>query len=179
MKSIKNLLVAVLVFSLATPAFADDFVNSVLGAAIGGAAGSKIGKGNGRKAAIVAGALGGAFLGGNADQGTERRHRETLRAMERQDDYGSAYAPSSQRMGMAQVQQRQVVEYVDVAPVRRVAAAPVSTCDTEYYEGEYDPDMAQAYCRGQQQRLRQEYAQAKRMKEQALQAAYQAGLQGQ
>lgn len=181
MKSIKNIFIAALILTLSVPAVADDFINGVLGSAIGAAAGSKIGKGNGRKAAIVAGALGGAFIGGNADQGTERRHRENLQMQKYAiDNQPVGYAGNAQRVVYEQVPQRQVVEYIEPAVQRRqVVQQRNSGCDEEYYNGEFDPEVAQAYCAGLIERQRQAINRSKKDKERAIRAAYAAGYNGQ
>lgn len=175
MKSIKTLIIAVLSFSLAAPAFADNqLIDSLIGSAVGAAAGSKIGKGNGRKAAMVAGALGGAWLGSTIGDDSERRHRETLRS--------NAYQTSAERNGYVSSAER--IEYVEQPVQRRqVIVRPsqqmMQDCDTENYNGEYDPEMAQAYCRGQAERERMEARRIQRERARAVQNAYQAGLQGQ
>lgn len=199
MKSIKQFFVALVILSLSVPALADDFINSVLGAAIGGAAGSKIGNGNGRKAAIVAGALGGAFLGGNADQSTERRHRETLqnqsdnttRMMDSHQNNGyrsnvqeTTYIQPT-RMVSQYVEQpsRTVVEYVEPVVERRVRQAPQQQqgngCgNEEYYDGQYNPEAAQAFCRGMVERKKAEQARRRTQQDQVVRDAYNAGLTG-
>lgn len=183
MNYVKSFIVAVMIAAFAIPAQADDFINAVLGAGLGAAAGSKVGNGNGRKAAIAVGALGGAFLGGNADQATERRHREMLHAQgymtsaERNEleRNNRGYVPPQQVAYREPVRQYAQSEYYEQRPVR---AVPVSTCDTEYYKGEYNPDLAQAFCRGQMQRERLEYAQLQRERARQADQAYQEGLQG-
>lgn len=189
MKTIKQFFVAVMILALSVPAMADNqVIDSLIGGAIGGAAGNQIGKGRGKQAATVAGALAGAWLGGSIGDDSGKRHRENLRSQQYQaDNQSGGYAGStggSQRVVYEQAPQRQVIEYVDQPVQRRQVIRQqqqpqASDCDTEYYDGEYDPDMAQAYCRGQQQRQRQEFIRMKREKERAVQAAFQAGLQGQ
>lgn len=185
MKTIKTLIIAVLSFALAAPAFADNqFIDGLIGAVAGTAVGSKVGKGNGRKAAMVAGALGGAWLGNTIGDDSERQHRETLRA--------NAYQTSAERNGYVSTSQRsyvaaparQEIEYVEQPVQRRQVMVRQSQqtmqdCDTENYNGEFDPEMAQAYCRGQAERARVEQRRMQREKQIAMQQAYQAGLQGQ
>lgn len=185
MKSIKTLIIAVLSLALAAPAFADNqLIDSLIGAAVGTAAGSKVGKGNGRKAAMVAGALGGAWVGSTIGDDSERRHRETLRSNAWQTSAERNGYVSSAESNYQPAPRYQEVEYV-AQPVQRQQVIvrqsyqPMQDCDTENYNGEYDPEMAQAYCRGQAERARIEARRMQREKERAIQNAYQAGLRGQ
>lgn len=184
MKYLKSIIIAVLSFALVVPAYADNqVIDSLIGGAIGGAAGNQIGKGRGKQAATVAGALAGAWLGGTIGDDSERRHREQLRSqgymtsaerneLERNASYQQRPAPAYREP----VRQYSQPEYYEHRPVRQ--AAPVSNCDEEYYKGEYNPDLAQAFCRGQAQRERIEQARMQRLRAQMADQAYQEGLQG-
>jgi hypothetical protein len=133
---------------------------------------------------MVAGALGGAWLGSTIGDDSERRHRETLRS--------NAYQTSAERNGYISSAERNYepapryreVEYVEQPVQRRQVFVQQSyqsmqDCDTENYNGEYDPEMAQAYCRGQAERARVEARRLQRERARAMQNAYQSGLQGQ
>lgn len=182
MKSIKQIFIAVMILTLSVPAMADNqVIDSLIGGAIGGAAGNQIGKGRGKQAATVAGALAGAWLGGTIGDDSGSRHRDNLQMQQRQlNAQQGGYAGNVQRVVYEQAPQRQVVEYVE-APVQRrqVIQQRNSGCDEEYYNGQYDPEVAQAYCAGMVERQRQEINRSKKDKERAIRAAYSAGLTGQ
>lgn len=182
MKYLKSIIIAVLSFALVVPAYADNqVIDSLIGGAIGGAAGNQIGKGRGKQAATVAGALAGAWLGGTIGDDSERRHREQLRsqgyatsAERNEQERNSSY---QQRPAYREpVRQYSQPEYYEQRPARQ--AQPVSNCDEEYYKGEYNPDLAQAFCRGQAQRARLDQARMQRERAQMADQAYQEGLQG-
>jgi uncharacterized protein YcfJ len=182
MKSIKQIFVAAMIFILAVPAMADNqVIDSLIGGAIGGAAGNQIGKGRGKQAATVVGALAGAWLGGTIGDDSGSHHRDNLQMQQRQiNSQNNGYGGNVQRVVYEQVPQRQTVQYVE-APQRRQVQQVVqqNDCDSEYYNGEYDPEVASAFCQGQQERARQNYNRSKKDKERAIRAAYQAGLEGQ
>lgn len=182
MKSIKHIFVAAMIIVLSVPAMADNqVIDSLIGGAIGGAAGNQIGKGRGKQAATVAGALAGAWLGGTIGDDSGSRHRDNLQMQQRQlnAQQQGGYAGNVQRVSYQQP--REVIEYVDVPQRRQVVrqAPVVNECDTEYYNDQYDPEIAQAYCLGQQERARQSMNRSKKDKERAIRAAYNAGFEGQ
>jgi len=182
MKTIKQIFVAVMILVLAVPAMADNqVIDSLIGGAIGGAAGNQIGKGRGKQAATVAGALAGAWLGGTIGDDSGSRHRDNLQMQQRQiNSQQNGYAGNVQRVVYEQAPQRQVVQYVEAPQQQRRQVVQQNVgCDTEYYNGEYDPEVAQAFCQGQEERARQNYQRSKKDKERAIRSAYQAGLQGQ
>lgn len=145
---------------LATSAQAQT-TNQVIGTVLGVAIGSQIGpfKGQDRAAVMVLGGIIGNEIGRPAP------------VQPRMDNgyppvYGNGAPPVYQHGGYATRNSTVPVQY---APAQPQYEMPF--CDNQYYEGQYNPGMAQAYCQGQRIRIMREM-----QRQQA--EAYQRGANG-
>jgi len=126
-------------------ALADDYVGTAIGGIAGAVIGSQFGGGSGQLATTAIGAI----IGGQVANNLSQRNRDPR--FYNADPYGVPPNP-----------------YV----VQRAYQLPADACAGQtQYNGQYNPGAAQAYCRGQQDYLRQR-------QQQLEQEAYAAGQSG-
>lgn len=182
MKTIKLFILAIAMFAMATPAFADQqLIDSLVGAVAGGGVGRyacRNCKQSTKNIATGVAALGGAWVGSKVGDDSGQRFQQDQQ--QRADIANARMAQNDRRQEQPVYQQTYArsapttwinneVEVAPVAVTRVVRAAPVARtaeCDEEYYHGNFNPEVAHAYCEGRRQR------------EQAVRQAYSEGLAG-
>lgn len=161
---IKKIFIAMLVVTMAVPAWAGTNAETGFGAIVGAVAGRALTRHSDQRTQNIATGLG-ALAGGMAGNayGDRADRREVIQQQYANNDtYRSL--PQETRV-VRSVETPRVTEWVEQPqPVQRVSRG--SDCDEAYYRGQYNPEAAQAYCQGRRERDRQ------------VREAYQAGLAG-
>ncbi len=193
MNSIKRILIAVSLIAFTSSAFADQqVVDTVGGGVVGGgivrALTSHMTNNRNRNIATGLGVLAGAWAGSKVGDDSESHFQQQQQQRERHYQQGQANMvqsdgqwhtvndTSNRAVAPVYVDQPVRTVYVDdrapvapvAVPVRHVVVHHSNDCDEEYYRGRYDPEMAQAFCKG----LRE----AATQRQQQLREAYMAGL---
>lgn len=190
MNIIKRILIAVSLIAFAAPAMADQQgIDTLIGAVLGGggarALSSHVQSNSKRNMITAAGALAGAWGGSKIGDDSGQRFQQQMDQRERhfqqtqvnvsQNDgqWHTVSEPSNRSVAPVYVNEPVRTVYTEerapvVVPVRRVVTQRTTDCDEEYYRGQYDPEMAQAFCKG----LREAAAR----RQQQLREAYIAGL---
>jgi hypothetical protein len=141
---------AVAGFATTTPAVANDWVGTALGAVVGGVIGNQFGGGSGNVAATALGAAIGGRVGADMSRGlpaygSSYGYRDNYR------DYGyrdQGYYRPTNGYGSGRAYEDRGVYAPAPLPVADACAGEL------YYEGRYDPELARSYCRGRQEFLR-------------------------
>lgn len=164
MKSIKTLFIAILIAALATPAFAGSNAETGFGAIAGAIAGRALTRNSSQRTQNIATGLGmlAGGLAGNAYGDRQDRREAIERQYANNDTIRSLPSRTVNSMDAggwveqpAVTETRYVSQPVQTRTIRQTTQR--DGCDEEYYHGEYNPEMAAAYCQGRRERIRQAY----------------------
>lgn len=151
----KQFFIAFILYSMTVPVFAgNQLIDSLIGAAAGGGAARAICHNcntRNRNIATAAGALGGAWVGSNIGDSSNHRRQQQFQPTQ---TYGDAYRESVRQVVPVETTYVREETPTRVAESTRVVRRD-RDCDEEYYHGQYNPELAHAYCEGRRARLRQ------------------------